>query len=129
MNSSLKSILAVIAGFLTVAVFSIVTDQILHATGIMPRLMMIPTDDAILALAYRSAYTVLGGFVTAKLAPQNGMKHVWILAGIGLLGGLAGALGMPPEYGPKWYAWAIAIEAVPLVWLGGKLAAIKRKKK
>jgi len=125
MKSRFKSIGAVIAGFLTVALLSTITDQILHATNIMPRLAMLPTNDALLALVYRSVYTVLGGFVTAKLAPQNAMKHVWILACIGLLGGLAGALGMPPEYGPKWYAWAIAIEAVPLVWLGGTLAKAK----
>jgi len=125
MPSTLKSILAVVAGFLTVAVLSVITDEILHATGIMPRLAMLPTDDALLALSYRSIFAVLGGYVTAKLAPQNAMKHVWILAGIGLLGGLAGALGMPPEYGPKWYAWAIAIEAIPLVWLGGTLAKAK----
>jgi len=125
MNPTLKSILAVVAGFLTVAILSVITDEILHATGIMPRLAMLPTNDALLALAYRSIFAVLGGYVTAKLAPQNAMKHVWILAGIGLLGGLAGALGMPPEYGPKWYAWAIAIEAIPLVWLGGTLAKAK----
>lgn len=119
MKSIPKSIWAVVAGFLAVAVFSTVTDEILHALNIMPRAVYLPTNDALLALAYRSVYTVLGGFITAKLAPQNKMKHVWILAGIGLLGGLAGALGMPPEYGPKWYAWGIAIEAIPLVWLGG----------
>ncbi len=120
MNSTLKSILAVIAGFLTVAVLSTVTDEILHATNIMPRLNILPMNDALLALTYRSVFTVLGGFVTAWLAPQNAMKHVWILAGIGLLGGLGGALGTP-GYGPEWYKWAIAIEAIPLVWLGGKL--------
>lgn len=123
MISTLKSIGAVVAGFLAVAVPSTVTDEILHAANIMPRLTVLPTQDALLALAYRSLYTVLGGFVTAKLAPRNAMKHVWALAGIGLLGGLGGvAAAVSQGYGPAWYAWAIAIEAVPLVWLGGKLA-------
>jgi len=123
MHSTLKSILAVVAGFLTVAVLSTVTDEILHATGIMPRLTVLPTHDALLALVYRSVFTVLGGYVTAALAPKNAMTHVWVLAAIGLLGGISGIMvAVTAGYGPAWYAWAIAIEAVPLVWLGGKLA-------
>ncbi len=126
MHSTLKSIGAVVAGFLTVAVLSTVTDEILHTANIMPRLTVLPTNDALLALAYRSVFTVLGGFVTAKLAPQNPMKHVWILAGIGLLGGLGGVAAATSQgFGPAWYAWAIAIEAIPLVWLGGTLAKAK----
>lgn len=126
MKPTLKSIGAVIAGFLAVAVLSTVTDEILHAANIMPRLTTLPTNDALLALAYRSVYTVLGGFVTAKLAPRNPMKHVWVLAGIGLLGGLGGVAAATSQgYGPAWYAWAIAIEAIPLVWLGGKLGLKK----
>lgn len=71
MQTTLKSILAVVAGFLTVAVLSTITDEIFHATGIMPRLTVLPTHDALLALAYRTVFTVLGGFVTAKLATEN----------------------------------------------------------
>ncbi len=123
MNSTLKSIVAVVAGFLAVAVPSVITDEILHAMDIMPRLTVLPTNDALLALAYRSVFTILGGFVTAKLAPRNAMKHVWILACIGLLGGLGGVAAATSQgFGPAWYAWAIAIEAIPLVWLGGKMA-------
>ena len=37
MNSTLKSTLAVIAGFLTVVIFSVVTDTALEAAGIFSR--------------------------------------------------------------------------------------------
>jgi peptidoglycan/LPS O-acetylase OafA/YrhL len=55
------------------------------------------------------------------------MRHVWILAGIGLVAGLAGVVAYytigGAELGPAWYAISIPVEAIPCVWLGGRLAA------
>jgi hypothetical protein len=45
-----------------------------------------------LASAYRALFTVAGGYATARLAPDRPMRHVWILAGIGLVTGLAGVI-------------------------------------
>lgn len=123
MNSTLKSIIAVVAGFLVVVVLSIVTDQILHATNIMPRATNLSTGMALLALAYRTVYTILGSFVTAYLAPRNPMKHAIILGCIGTVAGVAGALGAAAAgYGPAWYAWALGIEALPCAFVGARLS-------
>jgi hypothetical protein len=72
-------------------------------------------------------FTVAGGFVTARLAPDRPMRHAWILAGIGLAAGLAGVafyfIVGGAQLGPAWYPVSIAVEAIPCVWFGGRLAA------
>ena len=114
----IKSAGAVIAGFLTVVVLSMGTDLILEQTGIVA--MPTATSLLVVALAYRTVYTILGGFVTASLAPQNAMKHVWVLAGFGQLGGIMGII-VGWNLSDHWYPIALAVLAIPSVWLGGWL--------
>jgi MFS family permease len=122
-SSVLKSLLAVVAGFLTVVVLSVVTDMVVEALGIFPgadhpqdyRQWMLA-----LALFYRTVITVFGGYLTAKLAPQNPMKHAVILGVLGTLAGAAGAIAAW-SLGNHWYPIALAVLAIPSTWLGGKL--------
>lgn len=119
-----RSVMAVVAGFLAVAVLSLVTDQVFHMLAVYPPWgqPMWDAGDNALALAYRSVYTVVGGYVTARLAPRNAMRHVLVLGAAGFLAALAGALAtIPMELGPDWYPIALAVTAFPLVWLGGVL--------
>lgn len=115
---------AVLAGFLTVVALSLVTDQLLHVLQVYPpwgQPMHEPGLN-VLALTYRMIYTVLGGYVTARLAPRAPMRHVWVLAFIGLLLGTLGAIAtIPMNFGPAWYPIALAVTAVPCTWLGGAL--------
>ena len=125
-----KSILAVAAGFLVVVVLSTFTDFIMEALSVFPQPSTGETLGwwmLIIALVYRSAYTVLGGYVTAKLAPQNHMKHVKILAVIGTIGGVLGIFA-GWNLSEHWYPIAIAVTAFPLVWWGGKLWMNKHHK-
>lgn len=121
----LKSIGAVLAGFLTVAILSVATDALLEAVGVMaPATHPEATTQGMLALAllYRSVYTVLGGYITARLAPTSPMKHVvalMILGGLGGIGGVVNGWG----YGNHWYPIALAVTGPVLVWVGGKLRA------
>lgn len=126
MKANLKSVAAIIVGFLTVAVLSVLTDFILEQTGIFPSYTsQISAGSSVwvlaLALIYRSIYAVLGGFVAAKLSPKP-MRDVKILAVLGTIGGIAGVIG-GWSYGNQWYPIALAATAYPLVWYGGKLAA------
>jgi len=57
------------------------------------------------ATVYRVAFTVLGGLVTARLAPRKPMMHV-------------------PEFGPK---CSLIVTALPCVWAGGLLAGASGK--
>ena len=76
-----------------------------------------------LALSYRLIYTLLGGFITARLAPRAPLRHVMVLALIGLVAGTAGAIAAitQADFGPNWYPIAIAVTAYPCTWLGGRL--------
>jgi len=118
----LKSIGSILAGFVVVFALSTVTDIILHATGVMPSGALFDTKLLLLALAYRTVYTVLGGYTTARLAPSKPMKHAIILGCVGIVAGTIGAIVMR-DMGPAWYAWALPIESLPCCWLGGKIYA------
>ena len=120
-----RSILAVAAGFVAVAGFSLATDQLFHILDVYPPWgqPMYETADNVLALSYRIVYTVLGGFITARLAPRAPMRHVIILGLIGLAAGTAGAIAAitMADLGPNWYPIAIAVTGFPCTWLGGRL--------
>ena len=78
-----------------------------------------------LALSYRIVVTVFSGYVMARLAPRNPMKHVLVGATLGLVVGTVAAIGAIRigGLGPNWYPIAIAVTGFPSVWLGGMLYA------
>lgn len=96
-KNTLKSIGAVLAGFITVVILSTGTDFILETLGMFPPLTEPQSYTWLMllfALIYRSMYTVAGtiGVVVAwKLSPQH------------------------------WYPISLVITALPCTWLGGKL--------
>jgi len=119
-----RSIGAVAAGFVAVLVLSLGTDQVLHVLKVYPP-WGAPMAGAlfVLATAYRVVYTVLGGYITARLAPHAPLRHAVILGFVGLVPGIAGVLVniAKPELGPLWYPVVIAVTGVPCAWLGGAL--------
>lgn len=117
----LRSIWAVVAGFVVVVVLSMVTDSILEKLGIFPPLTNPGAYAAWMlaaALVYRSAYTILGGYVTARLAPRNPMRHVYVAMVLGAIGGIAGAI-QGWSLGNHWYPVLLAVTGPLFVWLGG----------
>jgi len=121
----LRSIGAVIAGLLFIVILSTLADVVMHATGIFPP-WFTPMADSLflLALAYRSVFSILGCYLTALLAPNRPMRHALILGGIGVVlsaAGTAATWNKGPEFGPRWYPLALIILALPLAWLGGKI--------
>jgi hypothetical protein len=119
-----RSVFAVAAGFITVAALSVGTDEVLHLLGAyhpwgQP---MYEPGLNLLALAYRSVFTVAGMHLTARLAPRAPMRHALIGGAVGTVLGAAGAAAtVPMNLGPAWYPIALAVEALPLAWLGGAL--------
>jgi hypothetical protein len=125
----LRSTAAVFVGFISVAVLSLGTDQVLHVLKVYlpwgepmydPRLNL-------LALSYRVLYTVAGGYITASLAPHSPMRHVVVVGILGFIAGSAGAIAAisVADLGPKWYPIALALTAFPCVWLGGVLYSVR----
>ena len=117
--NTLKSIGAVVAGFIVVAVLSTVMDMLMRITGLIPESVATTSIMLAVALAYRSVFTVLGGYTTARLAPQNPQKHVIILAVIGFIAGTLGAIA-GWSLSAHWYPIALAVTGPFFVWLGGK---------
>ena len=124
-----RSILAVFTGFIIVFVLSLGTDQLFHVLDVYPPwgTPMHEPELNLLALSYRFVYTVLGGWIVARLAPHSPMKHVTIFAAIGLVLGLLGVAGsMTAELGPIWYPVAVAVTGPIGAWLGGVLHQRRR---
>ena len=122
-----RSVAALLAGFATTAVLSLAADAVMHAAGVFPPWGQPMSDGLyIWATAYRVVFTVLGGYITARVAPAKPMRHVVVLGVIGLLAASAGTVAtwnQGPEFGPKWYPILLVVTALPCVWAGGALAA------
>jgi hypothetical protein len=114
----------VLVGFIAVAVLSLATDQVLHVLRVYPPWGQTMFDPGLnmLALTYRIVYTVVGGYITARLAPHNPMRHALILGAVGFVAALAGAITtIPMQLGPSWYPIALVATALPCCWIGGAL--------
>ena len=128
-SNPLRSVAAIIAGFLAVVVLSLGADQLLHVLKVYP-----PWGDPMpqpglnaLALSYRIVLTIFGSYLAAKIAPRNPMRHAMILGFIGLILGTLGAVAtIPMHLGPAWYPIAIAVTALPCAWIGGVLVRGKQ---
>ena len=124
-----RSIAAVLAGLVVGAVLSIATDMLLHAAGIFPPLGR-PMADSLLLLAtvYRTIYSVLGAYITARSAPNRPMHHALVLGALGAVVCLIGVLttwNRVDEFGPHWYPIALTVLALPQCWLGGKIFVLQ----
>ena len=118
-----RSVMAIFGGFITVAALSLATDQLLHVLAIYPPWgePMYEPGLNVLAFSYRTVYTILGGYITAALAPHSPMRHVVICGIIGSVVATAGAIAAiaMADLGPDWYPIALAVTGLPCVWLGG----------
>jgi hypothetical protein len=131
-RGTLGSIGAVIAGALTGVVLSIGTDIMLRAIGIFPALGRAMSDSHfVLATAYRTIYGVIGGYVTARLAPTRPMLHALVLGSLGFVASIVGAVATwnsVPSLGPHWYPIALIVLALPPAWAGGKLRLLQMRR-
>jgi hypothetical protein len=120
-----RSTAAVFLGFISVAVLSLGTDEVLHVLQVYPPWGQPMYDPRLnfLALSYRLLYTVAGGYITAALAPHAPMRHAVVVGIIGFLTASAGAfvaIAMA-DLGPAWYPIALAVTSFPCVWLGARV--------
>ena len=121
-----RSVWAVAAAFLLVVPVTLGIDHLFHVTEVYPpyNVPMAHTWQYFLALSYRIVLGLFAAWLTARLAPRNPMKHVWIQAGIGQVIALLGIVpaGMQPEkFGEVWYPVVLALTVLPTAWAGGRL--------
>src|SRR5215813_402908 len=121
---TLRSVGAVAAGFVTVAVASILVDVLLHVTGVYPPWgQPIGNGLSLLATAYRVVITIAGGYLTARLAPNRPLAHAVALGIFGIVAATAAAAATwNLQLGPHWYPLALVATALPCTWLGGRSA-------
>lgn len=126
----LRSIAAVLYGLLAVFVLSLGTDQVLHVLAVYPPWGQPMFDPGLnlLALSYRIVYGIVGGYITARFAPRNPMRHAVALGVVGLiLSAVGAAAAIPMDLGPAWYPILLALTSVPTAWLGGVLYLKRRQ--
>jgi hypothetical protein len=118
-----KSARAILAGILAAIIVTTLVDWALHAAGVYPPLQE-PINDALalLATSYRVVIGVGAAWLVARLAPQNPMKHAMTAGAIGMAVAIAGVITTwNANLGPRWYAIALAVLALPQSWVGAKL--------
>jgi len=126
-----RSVWAVGAGLLVIIVVTTLVDIVLHATSVFPPMDQ-PINDALalLATSYRIVISVVGGWLTARLAPDMPMKHAMTLGYVGVGLGLVGVvatwnLGL----GPRWYPISLVVLAIPQCWAGGRIYELQAGKR
>ena len=66
--------------------------------------------------------TLVGAFVTSKLAANHKMKFALSIGGFFLIGGIINIINLPS---PVWFNAVDLIGAyIPMAWIGGKLARV-----
>lgn len=121
--NTLKSIGAVLAGLIFIGVTHSAIDAILETMGILPKgNLYVSTPLIWFVIFYRALFSLFGCYLTAKLAPKNPTMHSLILGGIGTVLSATGAIVTADmNLGPAWYAWTLAIIALPVAWLASKI--------
>ena len=126
-----RSTLAIAAGFVLPLILSRSVDILLESTGVFPTVAQQQADGFdvlwmnILALCYRMAFGVLGGYVTAAVAPNRPARHVHLLAiiatAVAVISNVAVAtIPATANVLPAWFAVALVLIAYPSTWLGGR---------
>ena len=126
-----QSAIAFITGLVVGIGLTLGTDQILHVLRVYPPWGQSMSDGLFMvATGYRIIYSILGSYLTARLAPNRPMWHAMVLGIVGFVVSIAGAAATwnrQPPLGPHWYPIAVALIALPCAWIGGKLVESSRR--
>jgi len=119
----LRSVLAIVAGFLFIGLLAVGTDGVAHATRpdiFGPNSSTSNVPYLVLAIIYVGIYSIAGCWLAATLAGRRPMFHALVLGVLGLAFNLAAVPGMWQLF-PRWYVIVSILLVMPQAWLGGKL--------
>jgi len=123
--SVLKSVWAVLAGFIVIFILSMGMDAVMHAARIFPPYGEAMSDGLFAwATAYRVIASIIGCYVAARLAPNRPLAHALWLGILGVVISLVATIvtwNRGPAFGPHWYPIALLLVSLPCAWVGGKI--------
>lgn len=127
----LKSIGAVLAGFIFIGASHSIIDAILESLGILPKgHLNVSTGLILMVVLYRAVFSFIGCYITASLSPGKPMKHTLILGLIGTILSAVGAVATANmNVSPAWYGWSLVLIALPIAWLAGKAFLLSKSNK
>jgi hypothetical protein len=119
----LRSILAVVAGYLFIPIVSFALGFTVIAAfpdAYTPTGYTDNTTVLLLTMVYVAITAIAGCYLTARLAPRDPMKHALIL---GLLGVITQAAmwAFGPQQAPTWFYIASLLLVMPYAWIGGRI--------
>jgi len=122
MNKTLKSILAVLAGFVAIFILTAGFDTVLEKAGLLTPDHFDSNPGYIIGIAIicRAFFITGGACLTARLAPSRPMLHAMILGCLGVLINISGTV-MMWNTAPHWFPILLNLLPLPCGWLGAKL--------
>ena len=125
-NTIFKSVGAVLGGLIFIVITSTVTDALLENAGVLPQDNLFVGPGLILTvLGYRAVFSLVGCYLTARLAPRKPMAHALSLGVIGVIFSAAGTIAMA-DLRSAWSGWKMTALTMPIAWLGAKLYEMRR---
>jgi hypothetical protein len=125
----LRSIVAIVMGLGFIAATTAVWTIVAHAT-LLPAAPEAASPSGVRMATYLyvnlvvcAVGAVVGGWLTARVAPSSPYAHAAALAAIVAVISIPSATGAPAPAQPAWYPSALGLIAVLGVLLGGKLRA------
>lgn len=129
----IRSIFAVVGGFVVVMVVvyagTLAGTELLHPGGLAAAQDKPPEATPQSYYAFNVVISlmgaVLGGWVTARMAPSHEMLHVFTLAGLMILMALPSVLGYgeTAHLQPDWYKWLLPVLGAGGALFGGRMRA------
>src|SRR5258706_16279637 len=125
----LRSIAAVIVGFLAMGILILLTATV-HMVSVLGKFPEpgahrgFPASFAIVYLVYSTLYAAFGGYVCAAIAKRNRLKHGMVLAGLVFVLSLI-SVYIDRGQQPVWYQAMLVLLGAPATAMGAWIRAKK----
>lgn len=126
-RNTLRSIGAVALGLVFIAASHTAIDSTLEGIGVLPKgHFNVGTPLILLVILYRTIFSFLGCYLTARIAPSRPLKHALILGAIGTGLSIVGVVvTFNLNIAPLWYGISLVVIALPTAWLAGSAVRTK----
>lgn len=122
MASDPRSKRAIATGFVVFAVLSLAGFIAARVLGLLQPGVVPPEHDLFLFILCLTFFAMIGGYVTARLAPYDPRNHTISLGVVLTIPGFIGMVAqMFTHYGPDWFGWLLLLSGLPGAFVGGKI--------